>query len=417
VLIKKEASASLTAAEAMYRDLHQNPELSLQEFRTAAKMAEALKGLDFEVTTGIGGNGVVGVYRNGPGPVVMLRTDMDALPVKENTGLSYASCVVVMDSHGTDTPVMHACGHDLHMTVWYGTLSTLVSLKNKWHGTIVAVAQPAEEVSGGSQQMIDDGLFKRFPVPDYALSYHVSPDLQAGTIGYLPGPIFAGVNSVDIKVFGVGGHGAMPHKTIDPVVLAARIILDYQTIVSREINPVAPAVVTVGSIHGGIKHNIIPQEVDLQLTIRFFSDDVRRQILSALKRIANGLAYSAGLNEDKMPAMTVSDDYTPPVSNDAELVAKAGDSMSRILGSGNVIRVDPSTVAEDFGRYGRTPEQVKIGMFWLGGVNPSKYSESREKDTMLPSLHSSSFSPDFRPAYLTGVTAMSKVMVDLFGKK
>jgi hippurate hydrolase len=241
--------------------------------------------------------------------------------------------------------------------------------------------------------------------------------MQAGTIGYLPGPIFAGVNSVDIKVFGVGGHGALPHKTIDPVVLAARIILDYQTIVSREINPVAPAVVTIGSIHGGIKHNIIPQEVDLQLTIRFFSDDVRMQILSALKRIANGLAYSAGLNEDQMPVIKVTDDYTPPVANDAELVTKAGDSMSRILGSGNVIRVDPSTVAEDFGRYGRTPEQVKIGMFWLGGVNPSKYSESREKDTMLPSLHSSSFSPDFRPAYLTGVTAMSMAMVDLFRKK
>ena len=416
-LIKKEASASVTSAEAMYRDLHQNPELSLQEFRTAAKMAEALKRLGFEVTTGIGGNGVAGVFRNGSGPVVMLRTDMDALPVKENTGLSFASSVVVKDSHGTDTPVMHACGHDLHMTVWYGTLSTLISLKNKWHGTIVAVAQPAEEVSGGSQQMIDDGLYKRFPVPDYALCYHVSPDLPAGTIGYCPGPIFAGVNSVDIKVFGVGGHGAMPHKTIDPVVLAARIILDYQTIVSREINPVAPAVVTVGSIHGGIKHNIIPQEVDLQLTIRFFSDDVYRQILSALKRIANGLAYSAGLNEDQMPEITVADEYTPPVANDPDLVTDVTASMSRILGSENVIKVDPSTVAEDFGHYGRTAEQVKIGLFWLGGVNPFKYSESKEKDTMLPSLHSSTFSPDFRPAYITGVNAMSRAMLDLLQKQ
>ncbi|MFZ0473172.1 MAG: amidohydrolase [Bacteroidales bacterium] len=401
----------------MYRQLHQNPELSLQEFKTSARMAEALKGLGFEVTTGIGGNGVVGVFKNGSGPVVMLRTDMDALPVKENTGLSYASCVVVEDSHGTDTPVMHACGHDLHMTVWYGTLSTLISLKNKWHGTILAVAQPAEEVSGGSQQMIDDGLFKRFPVPDYALCFHVSPDLPAGTIGYCPGPIFAGVNSVDIKVFGVGGHGAMPHKTIDPIVLAARIILDYQTIVSREINPVSPAVVTVGSIHGGIKHNIIPQEVDLQLTIRFFSDDVYRQILSALKRIANGLAYSAGLNEDQMPVINVADDYTPPVVNDPDLVTEAATSMGRILGSENVIRVDPSTVAEDFGSYGRTPEKVKVGLFWLGGVNPIKYSESKEKDTMLPSLHSSTFNPDFRPAYLTGVNAMSRAMIDLLQKK
>jgi hippurate hydrolase len=281
----------------------------------------------------------------------------------------------------------------------------------------VAVAQPAEEVSGGSQQMIDDGLYKRFPVPDYALCYHVSPDLPAGTIGYCPGPIFAGVNSVDIKVFGIGGHGAMPHKTIDPVVLAARIILDYQTIVSREINPVAPAVVTVGSIHGGIKHNIIPQEVDLQLTIRFFSDDVYRQILSALKRIANGLAYSAGLNEDQMPEITVADEYTPPVVNDPDLVTDVTASMSRIIGSENVIRVDPSTVAEDFGHYGRTAEQVKIGLFWLGGVNPFKYSESKENDTMLPSLHSSTFCPDFRPAYITGVNAMSRAMLDLLQKQ
>jgi len=303
------------------------------------------------------------------------------------------------------------------MTVWYGTLSTLTCLKNKWHGTIVAVAQPAEEVSGGSEQMINDGLFKRFPVPDYALCYHVSPDLPAGTIGYCPGPIFAGVSSVDIKVFGVGGHGAMPHKTIDPVVLAARIILDYQTIVSREINPVAPAVVTVGSIHGGIKHNIIPQEVDLQLTIRFFTDDIYRQILSALKRIANGLAYSAGLNEDQMPEITVADEYTPPVTNDPDLVTNVAASMARIIGSENVIRVDPSTVAEDFGIYGRTPEQVKIALFWLGGVNPLKYSESKGKDIMLPSLHSSTFNPDFRPAYLTGVNAMSRAMLDLLQEK
>ena len=415
-LIRKEAASSVTSAEAMYRDLHQNPELSLKEFKTAAKMAEVLSKLGFEVTTGVGGNGVVGVFRNGSGPVLMLRTDMDALPIEEMTGLPYASVVREVDSQGAGVPVMHACGHDLHMTVWYGTLSALTSLRNKWHGTIVAVAQPAEEVSGGSGQMIDDGLYTRFPVPDYALGFHVSPELLAGTVGYCPGPIFAGVNSVDIKVFGVGGHGAMPHKTIDPVVLAARIILDYQTIVSREINPVSPAVVTVGSIHGGIKHNIIPQEVDLQLTIRFFSDDVYMQIISALRRIANGLAYSAGLKEDQMPEITVADEYTPPVNNDPELVSNAVVSMGKILGSTNIINVDPSTVAEDFGKYGRTPEQVRIALFWLGGVDPAKYSESREKGTMLPYLHSSAFCPDFRPAYTAGVTAMSRAVIDLMGK-
>lgn len=412
-LIRKEAAASVDQAEMMYRDLHQNPELSLQEFQTSAKMADALKKLGFEVTAGVGGNGVVGVFRNGPGHVVMLRTDMDALPVKEMTGLPWASKVTGHDSHGTETPVMHACGHDLHMTVWNGTLSALVALKNKWHGTIVAIAQPAEEVSGGSAQMINDGLFSRFPKPDCALCFHVAPDLPAGTIGYYPGAIFAGVNSVDIKVFGIGGHGAMPHKTIDPIVLAARMIMDYQTIVSREINPVAPAVVTVGSIHGGTKHNIIPEEVDLQLTIRFFTDDIYRQIISALKRISDNLAYSAGLKEDRLPQITVGEEYTPPVTNDPELVGKAVTSMGSVLGKENVIKVDPSTVAEDFGKYGRTPEQIRIALFWLGGVNPSVYSESKEKDIMLPALHSNNFYPDFRPTYTTGVTAMTRTIIDL----
>ncbi len=416
-LIKKEVSGSAEAAGLMYRELHQNPELSLQEFKTAAKMTRLLDDLGFDVTTGVGGNGVVGVLQNGTGPVIMLRTDMDALPVKETTGLPWASKVTVTDSKGMETPVMHACGHDFHMTVWHGTLATLVSLKNRWRGTIVAVAQPAEEVSGGSEQMIRDGLYSRFPVPDYALCYHVSPDLPAGTTGYCPGPIFAGVNSVDIKVLGVGGHGAMPHKTIDPIVLSAKIILDYQTIVSREINPVSPAVVTVGSIHGGTKHNIIPGEVDMKLTIRFFSDDVYRQIISALRRIADGQAVAAGLKEDMMPVIQTGSEYTPPVINDPDLVSLASGSMASVLGKENVIRVEPSTVAEDFGKYGRTPEKVKIALFWLGGVNRTRYFESLEKGSMLPALHSSNFAPDFEPAYTTGVTAMSRAMIDLFNSK
>ena len=233
-----------------YINLHQNPELSFMEFETSKKMAANLKVLGFEVTTNVGGNGVVGVFKNGKGKTILLRTDMDALPIKEKTGLPFASQVFTKDFDGLETSVMHACGHDLHMTTWLGTLRTLVSLKKEWQGTIVAIAQPAEEVSGGSNAMIADGLFKRFPKPDYALAYHVNPELPSGTIGYYPGAIFAGVNSIDIKVFGRGGHGAMPHTTIDPVVLASRIVLDIQTIVSREINPVHPAVVTVGSIHG-----------------------------------------------------------------------------------------------------------------------------------------------------------------------
>ena len=416
-LIRKEVSGTVEAAGLMYRELHQNPELSLQEFNTAAKMARLLDELGFEVTTGVGGNGVVGVLRNGTGPVIMLRTDMDALPVRETTGLPWASKVTVTDSQGMETPVMHACGHDFHMTVWHGTLSALVSLKKRWHGTIIAVAQPAEEVSGGSDKMINDGLYSRFPVPDYALCYHVSADLPAGTTGYCPGAIFAGVSSVDIKVFGVGGHGAMPHKTIDPIVLSAKIILDYQTIVSREINPVSPAVVTVGSIHGGTKHNIIPSEVDMKLTIRFFSDNVHRQIIAALRRIANGQAAAAGLKEEMMPVIKTSNDYTPPVENDPELVSLASASMATILGKENVIRVEPSTVAEDFGQYGRTPEKVKIALFWLGGVNRTKHLESLGKGTMLPALHNSNFLPEFAPAYNTGVAAMSRAMIDLFHSK
>lgn len=416
-MIRKEVASSVAAAEVMYRDLHQNPELSLMEFKTAAKMAEALGKLGFEVTTGVGGNGVVGVMRNGKGPVIMLRSDMDALPVRETTGLPFASTVTVATPQGPETPVMHACGHDLHMTVWHGTLKTLTALKSKWKGTLVAIAQPAEEVSGGSDRMIADGLYSRFPKPDYALCYHVSPDLPAGTIGYFPGAIFAGVNSADIKVYGIGGHGAMPHKTIDPVVLTAKIILDYQTIVSREINPVCPAVVTVGSIHGGTKHNIIPGDVEMKLTLRFFSDDVYRQIKEALIRIANGHAMTAGLPQDMMPVITFPDDFTPPVENDANLVGMATASMETILGKNNVIRVDPSTVAEDFGKYGRTGEKVKIALFWLGGAGRDKYDESIATGTDLPALHSSNFLPDFGPAYKTGVAAMSRTIIDLFNSK
>lgn len=416
-MIRKEAASSVATAEVMYRDLHQNPELSLGEFKTAAKMAEALRHLGFEVTTGVGGNGVVGLFRNGKGPVIMLRTDMDALPVRETTGLPYASNVTSASADGTVTPVMHACGHDLHMTVWHGTLKTLIALRKNWNGTIVAIAQPAEEVSGGSDRMIADSLFSRFPKPDFALCYHVSPDLPAGSVGYFPGAIFAGVNSADIKVFGTGGHGAMPHKTIDPVVLSAQMILDFQTIVSREINPVYPAVVTIGSIHGGTKHNIIPEEVDLKLTLRFFSDDVYRQIREALVRKANGLAGAAGLPQDKMPVIIFADEFTPPVINDPELVSRGVISMESILGKDNVVRVDPSTVAEDFGKYGRTEEKVKISLFWLGGANREKYNESIATGTMLPALHSSNFVPDFIPAYTTGICAMSRTVIDLFNGK
>jgi amidohydrolase len=400
--------------ENLYMDLHKHPELSFMEFNTSKKMADELKSIGFEVTSGVGGNGVVGVFRNGKGKVIMLRTDMDALPVKENTGLAYACTETKKDASGNELPAMHACGHDLHMTVWLGTLRTLVTLKQEWKGTIVAIAQPAEEASGGSIAMIRDSLFQKFPKPDLALCYHVNAELPAGTIGYLPGPIFAGVNSAEITVYGKGGHGALPHTTIDPIVLSARIILDIQTIVSRELNPVHPAVVTVGSIHGGTRSNIIPDEVKMLLTIRFFDEAVFKQIREALIRITKGDAIAAGLPEDKMPLVEFSSQNTPPVVNDQELVLKGVKTMKEIIGNGNVIQVDPAMVGEDFGKYGRTDEKIPIALFWLGGVNQKKYKDHIEKGTNIPPLHNSSFVPDFIPVFKCGVAAMTKTVIDLF---
>ncbi len=401
----------------IYMDLHQNPELSLMEVKTAAKMADMLKKLGFEVTTGIGGNGVVGIFRNGPGKTIMLRTDMDALPVRENTGLPYASQIIMKDARGNENPVMHACGHDLHMTTWLGTLTTLVTLKKEWKGTLIAVGQPAEEGTAGAQAMLDDGLYKKFPVPDIALAYHVSPELPAGTIGYYPGPIFAGVQTVELTVFGYGGHGATPHKTIDPIVLSARIINDIQTIVSRRINPVKPAVVTVGSIHGGTRANVIPDEVRMMITIRFFEQDVYKKIRESLISIAKGAAVSAGLPEDKMPVIVFDEPLDLPVNNDPALVMQAVGSMKDILGDRNIIQVDPAMVAEDFAKYGSTEEKIPIGLFWLGGVAPEKYKDFENKLITLPPLHNAAFAPDFGPTFKTGVTAMSRTIIDLYGNK
>jgi amidohydrolase len=321
------------------------------------------------------------------------------------------------DAKGVESSVMHACGHDLHMTVWLGTLKTMVSLRNEWKGTLMAIAQPAEEGYGGAASMIKDGLFKKFPIPNAAFCFHVSAELPAGTIGYFPGAIFAGVNSVDMTVYGIGGHGAMPHKTIDPIVLSARIILDLQTIVSREINPVQPAVVTVGSIHGGTKHNIIPDEVKMQLTIRFFDDNVYKQIQEALVRISRGIAISAGLPENLMPVVKVQEECIPPVNNDPDLVMKSVTSIETILGKDKVRKVDPATVAEDFSRYGRTDEKIPIALFWLGGINKDQYADHLKNGTLIPSLHNSSFRPDFIPAYQCGVSCMSRILIDDFNKQ
>ncbi len=413
--IDDKIAGNLEEHELIYKHFHQYPELSFKEFKTSEKLSDELEKIGFTVTRNVGGNGFVGLMRNGKGPVIMIRTDLDALPLEEKTGLPFASKVVMQDVDGKEMPVMQACGHDMHMTVWLGTARVLAALKKDWKGTLMMIAQQAEEKSGGADAMIADGLFTRFPRPDYAMAYHVSAELPAGSIGYRSGPFLAGVSSVDITVQGIGGHGALPHQAVDPVVLASRMVLAYQTIPSREINPLKPAVVTVGSIHGGTVHNIIPDEVKMQLTVRYYDDETYGQIISGLKQISNGIAGSAGLPENMYPVVT-SLGQTPPVINDMDLTNGAVASFISILGSENVIEVEPLTAGEDFARYGRTEEKVPIAMFWLGTVKQDRFKAHIEHGTPLPGLHNPEFYPDFAPTYKTGVRAMAKATIDLFNK-
>lgn len=409
-------SAKMNDLEDLYIDLHQTPELSFHETETSKKMASILNGLGFEVTSNFGGNSVVGVFQNGKGPVIMLRTDMDALPIAEKTNLPYASKITVQTEEGKKVGVMHACGHDIHMSVWAGTAAVLTKFKDSWGGTLIMIAQQAEERSGGANAMINAGLFSKFPVPDYALALHVNPELEAGTVGYCSGPAFAGVSSVDIKIFGEGGHGAIPHKTIDPIVLASRVVLDIQTIVSREISPLDPAVITVGSIHGGTKHNIIPDQVDLQLTLRFYKDEVYKHMLESLTRITAGIAESAGLSIDKYPKVIVADEFTPPVINDSELTKQVTFYMKEAIGKENVIIIDPLMAGEDFGKYGRTKEKIPIMMFMLGSVSHETKIDHDLNGTSLPSLHSPYLAPDYQKTIETGTLVMSSSVIKLFNR-
>jgi hippurate hydrolase len=411
-------NAEYTSLEALYKDLHARPELSLMEERTAGIMAGELRKAGFEVTERIGGFGVVGVLKNGPGPTVMIRTDLDGLPVQEETGLPYASKTRVKDLAGREVATMHACGHDIHMTVFAGTARLLASLKDRWSGTLVLIGQPAEERGIGARAMLADGLFQKFPKPDFALALHDSATLPAGTVGTIEGFMMANVDSVDITVRGVGGHGAYPHTTKDPIVLAARIVVALQTIVSREIRPVDPAVVTVGSIQGGTKHNIIPDEVKLQLTLRSYSDRVREQTLEAVKRICRGEAIAAGIPEDRMPVVTQAEgEFTPATFNDPTLTRRVRSTLTTWLGADNVTNIDAEMGGEDFGRYGRTAERVPICLFRLGAVAPDVYAESQRTGRALPSLHSNKFAPVPEPTIKTGITAMTAAALDLLSKK
>lgn len=416
--VAQKVAADYPSLEKFYRDLHANPELSLLEEKTAAKVAGELRQAGYDVTEKFGGYGVVAVLKNGPGPTLLIRSDLDGLPVQEETGLPYASTVRTKDLTGREVPVMHACGHDIHMTCLVGTARTLAMLRDRWSGTLVLVGQPAEERVVGARAMLAAGLYRKFPKPDFALALHDSASLPAGTVGVTEGPILANVDTVEIVVRGRGGHGAWPHLTIDPVVLAARIVLALQTIVSRETRPTDPCVVTVGSIHGGTKNNIIPDEVKLQLTLRSYSADVRRHTIEALNRICRGEAIAAGLPENLFPIVQVDESEAAPATyNDPALTRRVRRALVAWLGADAVKTPDPTMGAEDFSQFSLTTEKVPISMFWLGAVVPAQVAESERTGVPLPSLHSSKFAPLPEPTIKTGITAMSAAALELLPKK
>ena len=391
----------------LYKSLHQAPELSFGEEKTAGRMAKLMRQLGLEVTTDVGGHGVVSVLKNGDGKTLLLRADMDALPVVEETGLPYASQVRVQNKRGAMVGVMHACGHDMHMTSLVGTVRYLASHRNQWRGTLVAVFQPAEERGAGAKAMIAEGLLKRFPRPDFALAMHVAADSSAGSIGYLSGYAMANVDSVDITVRGRGGHGAYPETTIDPIVIAARLVLDLQTIVSREIAPIEPAVITVGSIHGGTKHNIIGDQCELQLTVRSYSPKVRKQLLAAIRRKTLAAAQSADAPEPKI----VTTEGVSSLYNDPELVASLLPVLKKSLGEQNVIETGPSMGGEDFSRIGDAG--IPIFMLKLGAINPQRLEEYEKAGVSPPSLHSPKFYPDPEATISTGVTTLTSSALEL----
>lgn len=402
----------------IYRDLHANPELSFEEVKTAAKLAAEAKRLGFQVTEGVGKTGVVAVMKNGAGPTVMIRADMDGLPVIEQTGLPFASKVRGVSKSGTETGIMHACGHDTHMTAWVSTARQLVANKDKWSGTLVMILQPAEEIGAGAKAMLDDGLYTRFPKPDYAIAFHDAAQFPAGTIGYQSGWALANVDSVDIKVKGVGGHGAYPHTTKDPIVLASRIVTALQTLVSREVDPQDAAVVTVGSFHAGAKHNIISDEATLLLTVRSYSDETRKLLLDGIRRIAKGEAIAAGVPEDRMPVVSVNEaEFTPATFNTSPLTERVASLFKKQFGEQRVIETKPVMGGEDFSRfYLADKANVQSMIFWVGGVPQAELEAAAKSGKPLPSLHSPYWAPDAEKVIATASEALTLAAMDLMKK-
>ncbi len=423
--VEKSAESELPSLLSIYKDLHAHPELSTREERTSALVAKELRAAGCEVTEHFGkyddptakAYGVVGIMKNGDGPLVLVRTDMDALPVEEDTGLPYASKVTTQGTDGREVHVMHACGHDVHMASFIGVARTLQRLKDQWSGTIMFVAQPAEETGAGAQSMLRAGLYNRFGKPNYALGFHDKADLATGHLGVTEGYTYANVDSIDITVRGVGGHGAYPYKTKDPIVLSAEIINALQTIVSRENNPLEPIVITVGSIHGGTKHNIIPDEVKMQLTVRTYKSDVRDRVIAAIDRITKGCAAAAGIPADRAPIVNhLKNEFTPATYNNPELTKRLVGVWKKALGDSNVEMVDPTMGGEDFSEFSLPDHSVPAVDFHVGAVDPAKVAESQKTGSPLPTLHSSKFAPVPEPTIRLAITAMDLAVLDLMKK-
>jgi hippurate hydrolase len=419
--LRPQVEAELPALLTTYRDLHAHPELSHHEERTAALLAGELRKAGYTVTEHLGkysdgsaAFGIVAILKNGAGPTVMLRTELDALPVEEKTGAPFASTVHSKNAAGQDVGVMHACGHDLHMMSLLGTAQALAKLKDRWSGTVMLVGQPSEETVEGARAMLGDGFYTRFPKPDYAIALHNEPTIEAGKVGLIAGPIYASATTVEVRIRGVGGHGAHPETTKDPIVMAAQYVLALQTIVSRQTLPLEPAVVTVGSIHGGSKNNIIPDEVVLQLTVRAFNEEVRRNILASMDRMARGVALAAGVPDDRAPIMKVFENESVTATyNDPKLAQRLKTTFAASLGEGNVAELKPIMVSEDFGLFGLEGHQIPTVMFQLGTSSAQQLSESQRTGKPVASLHSSLFLPQAEPALRTGIVASTSAVLNL----
>jgi hippurate hydrolase len=394
--------------EKLYIDLHRNPELAFHEQRTAATLAARVKALGYEVTTGVGGTGIVAILKNGPGPVVMLRTELDALPIEEKTGLPFASTVKTKNEASETVPVAHMCGHDLHMSAWAATAELMAKDRAHWHGTLMLVGQPAEEIVAGASAMIRDGLFTRFPKPDYALGLHDDASLPAGVIGFHPGNFRAASTNLDVTVYGKGGHGAYPQSTIDPIVIASRIVLGLQTIVSRENNPADPAVITVGSIHGGTVSNIIPDQVKLQITVRSLDPKVQQRLLSAIEREANGEAQAT--NAPKQPLIETKSS-TESVYNDPDTTQRAVAAARAALGADKVVEMPALMGSEDFSQFGLAG--VHAVLLHVGAVDAAKLEESRKTGVPLPGVHSPLWAPVREPTIKAAIGAETAILEDL----